>query len=62
VQRRESYRKLFEESLDSKLLTDIRNAANKGLALGSDVFIKGVEKTTGMRVSKGKPGRPRLDR
>jgi putative transposase len=62
VQRRESYRKLFEESLDSKLLTDIRNAANKGLALGSDVFIKDVEKITGKLVSKGKPGRPRLDR
>lgn len=57
-QRQRNYRLLFEEEIDSKVIEDIRDAANKGLALGSESFIAHVEELTGKLLRKGKPGRP----
>ena len=58
IERQRNYRLLFEEQLNSKVVKDIREAANKGLALGSESFIARVEKLTGSQLRKGKPGRP----
>jgi putative transposase len=40
-----------------KLLEDIRQATNKGLALGNDNFFADIESLTGKRVIEGKRGR-----
>ena len=48
----------MQKKLNSKVVKDIREAANKGLALGSASFIARVEKLTGSKLRKGKPGRP----
>jgi putative transposase len=40
------------------LLEDIRQATNKGLALGNDDFFADIESLTGKRVIEGKRGRP----
>ena len=42
-QRLESYRGLFENQMKGELLADIRLAANRGLALGSDKFKEKIE-------------------
>jgi putative transposase len=44
-----AYRKLFDSELDSGTISEIRNAANTGLALGNDRFRKQVELLTGQR-------------
>ena len=41
--RSKNYRSLFLEKVDGSLLNDIRQAANKGLALGSDKFKDEIE-------------------
>ena len=53
-----AYQALFEHHVEGKLLNDIRQSANKGLALGNDKFINDVEALTGKTVSMGKRGRP----
>ena len=53
------YRSLFEAHVDSGLLTDIRDAVNKGMALGSGRFKEDVELLTGRRVSSAPMGRPK---
>jgi putative transposase len=40
------------------LLEDIRQATNKGLALGNDDFFADIESLTGKRVIEGERGRP----
>ncbi|WP_158965870.1 transposase [Paraglaciecola sp. L3A3] len=57
VKRQESYLDLFKYHVEGKLLDDIRQATNKGLALGNEHFIADVEAVTGKRLVEGKRGR-----
>ncbi|GAC20324.1 hypothetical protein [Paraglaciecola arctica] len=41
-----------------QLLEDIRQATNKGLAIGNDDFFADIESLTGRLVVEGKRGRP----
>jgi putative transposase len=52
----ETYVDLFGETLTNTLLMDIRNAANSGCPLGSQTFKEVIERSTGRRVEKLKPG------
>lgn len=54
--RLEIYRDLFNAHVDKKELDQIRNATNKGLALGNDKFKDEVERLTGRRVKPLKRG------
>jgi putative transposase len=47
--RSESYRQLFRTELGEELISEIRLAANVGLALGNDKFKEEVERLTGQR-------------
>ena len=58
-ERLQNYRKLLEVHVSKKLIDDVRNCTNKGLALGSDKFKYEIEKLTKQRVTALKPGRPR---
>ena len=60
-QRYSAYRYLFADHIDASLISDIRNAANKSLALGNDRFKDEIEFLTNRRVRAGKMGRPLLD-
>lgn len=53
-----AYRVLFTHQIEDKLLEDIRQATNKGLALGNDDFFAEVESLAGRRVIERKRGRP----
>lgn len=46
--RQASYRGLFQHRLDNKIIEDIRQATNKGMAIGSDKFKSEIEKLTGI--------------
>lgn len=54
-----AYRALFTHHVEAKLIDDIRQATNKGLALGSEQFKTKVEALTGRSVIAGKRGRPK---
>jgi putative transposase len=54
-----AYRELFLAYFDQSLLSEIRTAVNKGMALESDRFKQDVERLTGRRVTSLKPG-PKL--
>jgi putative transposase len=45
--------------IDGELLSDVREALNKGLALGSERFRDEVEALYGRRVKPAKMGRPK---
>jgi putative transposase len=47
-----SYRWLFQRQVEGKLLEDIRQASNKGLALGNAHFIADIEAITGKRLKE----------
>jgi putative transposase len=49
---------LFAKQIEGKLLEDIRQATNKGLALGNEYFFADIESLTGRRVIERKRGRP----
>jgi putative transposase len=53
------YRELFSYHIDVELLSDIREALNKGLALGRERFRDEVEVLYGRHVKPGKMGRPK---
>ena len=53
------YRELFKYQVDGQLLDDIRQAVNKGLALGDERFCDQVERLYGQRVKPAKMGRPK---
>lgn len=57
--RRERYRTLFYDQLDSRLIDDIRGATNSNHALGSEKFVTEIESALGRRARPGKSGRPR---
>jgi len=59
AERRAAYVQLFRSELDPTLLTEIRGAANGGLALGGQRFKDEVAAALGMKEQKGKPGRRR---
>ncbi len=52
-----SYRALFQEQLPTELITEIRNAVNKGMALGSDKFKEQIEANLNRRVTSLVAGR-----
>ena len=57
-----SYRHMFKGLISEDTAEDIRNACNKGLALGSDRFKREIEMLSGRRVVALKPGpKPKLD-
>ena len=56
--RQQVYRDLFAAHVESNLITDIRDAVNKGLALGNDRFKDEIELLYGCRARPGKRGRP----
>ncbi|WP_166425467.1 transposase [Paraglaciecola sp. 20A4] len=58
AQRQSAYRALFKSRMAGKLLTDIRLATNKGMALGSEHFKQEIETLTGRKMRPGKIGRP----
>ncbi|MCL1045422.1 transposase [Shewanella electrodiphila] len=53
-----NYRALVTHHLDSKLIEDIRQATNKGMAIGNDKFKDEIEKLTGNSMKPKKMGRP----
>ena len=53
-----SYRGLFQHQVEGKLLEDVRQASNKGLAIGNAHFIADIEAITGKRLREEKRGRP----
>ncbi|MCP4324997.1 MAG: hypothetical protein GY787_24765 [Alteromonadales bacterium] len=56
--RQASYRTLFTYHVETKLIEEIRQATNKGLALGNIPFKQEVEALSGRSVIEGKRGRP----
>ena len=49
----------FLTSQDTKRDEDIRIKTAKGYAIGGAVFVTGLEDKLGLRLSEGKPGRPK---
>jgi putative transposase len=60
VERQRAYRDLFEHHVDVVLIRDIRDAVNRGMALGNDRFKNEIEKNLGRRVRPAKMGRPKV--
>jgi putative transposase len=58
VIRHRNYQALFQGQFNEDVITDIRQAVNKGLALGGDRFKHEIERLTGRRVRPAKIGRP----
>ncbi|MFA7555352.1 MAG: transposase [Spongiibacteraceae bacterium] len=54
--RAKAYRTLFNTHIDTAVLNEIREASNKGLALGSERFKQEVEELSGRRVTAMKRG------
>lgn len=54
-----NYRQLFKTHIGVKLLKEIIDSVNKGLALGSDRFVMEIETLTKRRVRAKKAGRPK---
>lgn len=59
AERQAAYRALFAAALEEPVMTAIRDATNKGWALGSDRFREGLAALTERRLAPAKPGRPR---
>jgi putative transposase len=57
-ERIQNYRELFRGHIEEKLLKEIRENSQKGLAIGSDRFKEEIEILTGRRCKAGKRGRP----
>jgi putative transposase len=55
---RAAYRQIFRGELTEALLTEIREATNKGWALGGERFRREIEALGSRRASPGKVGRP----
>jgi len=55
--RQTRYRELFRYALDGKIMSEIRDSVNKGLALGSERFKDEIEINLKRRVRSEKPGR-----
>ena len=59
-ERLNNYRELFKYHIDEEMITDIREAVNKGMALGSGRFKEQIEQTYHRRVIPRKAGRTRI--
>jgi len=57
-ERQLNYRALFINHVDGKLVSDIRDSINKGMAIGSLKFKEQIEALTGRRMQPKKQGRP----
>lgn len=57
--RQAAYRELFRYQLDPNLVDEIRQATNGNYVLGDTRFAEQIAETLGIRVSRGKAGRPR---
>ena len=55
-----AYRRLFDLDLSELVLEDIRSATHRGHALGSENFKRAIEASSGVKLTPGKPGRPRI--
>jgi putative transposase len=53
--RHETYRQLFDETLDESVITAIRDATQGSLPLGSDSFKSGLV-ASGRKIERGRPG------
>ncbi|KZY30618.1 transposase [Oleiphilus sp. HI0081] len=60
-ERLNNYRELFRHHVDEEMITDIREAVNKGIAIGSEGFKEQIERRYHRRVVPGKAGRPRIE-
>ncbi|MBA6291482.1 hypothetical protein H4J58_00180 [Colwellia sp. MB3u-70] len=58
--RLESYRAFIAEHVDKALITDIRQATNRGMAIGSEEFKQQIEAITDRRMRPAKMGRPKV--
>ena len=58
LERQKAYRALFKHQIDGKLIEDIRQSVNKGMAVGSDSFKQQIESLTGRQMTERKRGRP----
>ena len=56
--RREAYRALFAQAMDSEQVEAVRAALQHNHALGSDRFKRQVESMLGRKLGTGRPGRP----
>lgn len=56
-ERQSAYRGLLNHHIDEKMLGDIRDSVNRGMAIGSEPFKLEIEKLTGCRMSPKKKGR-----
>jgi putative transposase len=54
------YRSLFKKRISNDELATIRDATNKGWALGNNKFANKIEKMGGRRATQLAKGRPRL--
>jgi putative transposase len=57
--RQMAYRELFQPTLESNVLDEIRRATNGNFALGNPAFVEQITEALGRRVVPGKSGRPR---
>lgn len=55
---RDNYRRLVDEAIDARLLSEIRAATNGGYPLASDGFKSAVLQPLGRKLEPGLPGRP----
>jgi len=57
-----AYRQLFASHIDGKLIDDIRESTNSGMAIGNEHFKKEIEVLTGRRMQPKKRGRPKANK
>jgi putative transposase len=60
-ERQSTYRALFETPLTEDELSEIREAARGGFALGRRAFVDELQRRLGRRATPGRSGRPRKD-
>jgi putative transposase len=58
--RLERYRGFIAEHVDKALIADIRQATNRGMAIGSEEFKQQIEAVTGRRMRPANMGRPKV--
>ena len=56
--RESGYREMVEKGVTAQQQIDLTQSAISGWALGDEDFKEGLQKTTGRRLSKSRPGRP----
>ncbi len=52
-----AYRGLFDRRLETRMITEIRDATNGNFVIGGKLFQQEMEQALGRRVTRGKPGR-----